>query len=82
MQTRKSKCTNLYANHFYQNINAFLCRAFKQIASQMNIKYKMSYSIVEVLCFLYNFWSFLWFVMFSSVNYKTLWYIHSLHFHS
>lgn len=34
MQTRQSKCTNVYANHFYQNINASLCRAFKQIASQ------------------------------------------------
>lgn len=53
MQTRKSKCTNIYANHFYQNINASLCRAFKQITSQNEHKVQNELFYCKGLLFFY-----------------------------
>jgi len=44
-----------------------------KLQGKMNIKCKMSYSIVKVLWFLYDFLSFLCFVRFSNANCKTFW---------
>lgn len=54
MQTRQSECTDIFTNHFYENINDSVCKAFKQITSQGGHKGKMNYSVVRILCFLYN----------------------------
>lgn len=70
----------MYADHFYQNINASLCRTLGKLEVKMNIKCKMCYSIAKVLCIHITFEAFYGFVMFSNVNYKIFWCVlHSLY---
>lgn len=70
MQTRQSKGTDIFANHFYENINDSLCKAFKQITSQDGHRGKMNYSVVTILCFYTIPEVSLCFMMSSNVNYE------------
>lgn len=55
MQTRPPKCANVYAGPFYENVNAFLCRAFKQIRSQNEYKVQNVLFYSKHLVSLYHF---------------------------
>lgn len=71
MQTRQSKGTDIFANHFYENINDSLCKAFKQITSQDGHRDKINYSVIRILYFYIIPKVSLCFMVFSNVNYET-----------